>query len=90
MKCYYRVVTNNSWYEIEYRYKWWFLWFRYRPIEHYRHGYQPNQDEYRFLTLKHAVNKIEELREADASGVETWKPVITEPYTTDTGDIRSL
>ena len=31
MKRDYRVVTNGEWYEIEYKYKLWPLWFRHKP-----------------------------------------------------------
>lgn len=31
MKRKYRIVTNSEWYEIEYKYKLWPLWFRHKP-----------------------------------------------------------
>ena len=92
MKRKYRIVTNGEWYEIEYKYKLWPLWFRHKPnLWNYMDsadGYQPvDYDLYMFNSVEDAVKAIEELEKEEDS--EVWETVITEPHLTDDGKITA-
>jgi hypothetical protein len=59
----YRIVTNGTWYELEYTYWWLPFWFRYEPHQYERHGYQPiDESQFKFSSISEAREKIKELK----------------------------
>lgn len=72
MKKEYRVVTNQKWFEIEYKYKWWYKWFRHEPTRSGPAGYRAiDWENYRFKTFIDAVEFITKLE----NGGEQWHVV---------------
>jgi hypothetical protein len=69
----YRIVTNGTWYEIEYKYRYWPFWFRLEPsryaLPHLR------KIKYKFSSLELASERIKELRKQDT--YDKWKVVHT-------------
>ncbi len=74
----YRIVTNGTWYEIEYKYRYWPFWFRLKPLPYLRsYGYTPTvvKVKYKFSSLEQASERIKELKKQDTH--DKWKVIHT-------------